>query len=1113
MLDSMKVILKISSSTLDSDDSDDSDDVLEYYGRWGRTELLDALSKYFNYRLYSRLPLAVRQAAVNGHGHFLKHVHSHEMVSSANNRSFFFGHNLLGDALANGHTHLISLILDELTQITVQTIPRWMAELHGIGPHPQMTNRKVDLDLELERQWLRTMLIRAISSDDLVTAGTVLAHCKGLTFDNDHTIPWTRMSLSMATLISGQKNKPLQLDGNSLYHMVKAVGDNSCPLTVDVACNLIKSLKPFKRAATISDLESKDNPLVEAAGFSLPLMDLINNTFKYQYFTGCLVNALQHDCLETINYTRRFVNSSSSQYYLEVVECFAKSSLESIKLVCGIEIKNVEPLCIAAVRNTQQVFDYMYKKYSSQLSTDSIQSIIDAACQHDKLYILKKLCTKHKMMPSLHVLQTLEPTALQSIKYIITHLIPSSSHRQRLINEIYSTAYRYGRTGVMMMCINLTKTCPSPLPALVSSHTQSPAAAVPSTSQTMDVAFHLVFRNRLLANKVFHDVGDILKRLNVGGGMVIKGGQLLSNGSLVEYIRFGATEWSIKGYSEVTTGNLPTPFNNKLINMAISKCDTRALEYLIKNNNMMLSNNHTDLEHMIRSLSSCQSPVWEQMLDQYINLSYDQCLTINGNLLHLIQHPSFLRKLFTRNIIIRSPSLNDFQSVAGQWLASNPFILDIIKMLHTCHQSDPILTYMHWDTIMRQAITVNQLQVVQYLASNVEYIIDELAIEMDFEAEALDSTKGEYLSLCGAAGHEDMVDLVFSIIPPFSVSDNFISIIYGTEAIRGNLKLDDVLAAGHLDVATFMLDTHPRSSPYYNEIVVTDIHQSIISIGLIERLLSCEDITCSFNRVMARAILANHWWRVDPEVGKLIAQYMHTNSLDIDIDDVCCILLAIGLPQSKVTFAMFEDFVNMLVDDDSLQEDREIIGATLMKVAAGKSMEAVRWSIRVASKRGDVQSTKFLVKKTLYRFDSSYRMRWKGPIMNVEVLDYLCDRGYIGTFEHDGQYLMELMEVACSKGHVETMRFLQTMINDDEQGWIWHSQKQLVPSLDSIDQAVLNNHYNVLHYLFGDPQSLLRTHMDPSHLVRILKQLRLKAWYNGCNHHIIKLCDNVIKQY
>ncbi|GAM19298.1 hypothetical protein SAMD00019534_024730 [Acytostelium subglobosum LB1] len=959
------------------------------------------------------------------------------------------------------------------------------------------------IDMDLVR--LRSTPLADILNDNIVSFASHSGHTMYLTFKM-----CTMMSKSMATFISSPRmdSNQFRFCKGSLYNMVRAVVHPGSNITADIVCQFIVNCD----LQTPSFLQKS---MKDACGYSAALMQLLKSHFNIDYIYGnCLATALENRCHETMSLIFNHTDPNKDYYNNRDVKAKAfdivsKATLPEVTFILDHmdNIRHNAEVCEwAACSPHMDVFEHVINLFTREQLCGALDRITERALSSnrvDNVRMLQRfferceLATARPLERPL-MLGTLHSMAKQNCYLTLEHYFNSTAytnqpiqHRLRTLHSILNVAYQHSTHRVIKLCTDHIQslTLNQSQQILVESTLHGQGHVVHQATSSMETAFHSVFKETKLGMMVMEQIGQVHKSLGINGKHLIKGSQLIDRHCLMDYIKYGATEWFLKSYSPSNVVH-----NSPLLDEALTRCDTRAVDVLMANPKCQLIR---ELSCFINDLS-CSHSDFDRIFDQYVMINaqtssaliYDQLVTSR------INHPTLLRKLIQSGINLPTIGLNNIDNAVNPndgWI-TKPWAVEMLELM-TQHKLLERLAHVE---LIGKSIELNLTHIVHFNLHNVQA----LSFISSYD-------RTDFIGRCCIYGVRiEHLDLLLT----------------GVTTTRSiNVLLPRVLQNGHLEVANFIIN-FTMSNPKIKEqpVNVDDIHHSIISIDLFNRLVALPNIKCRFNQVLGRAIKAgnkeiidkllgprpegtpiiqtNHIYALEQAalVGDLdsIRRIMNKPRIKLTIDDLGALIDRVGLLDSLVTEDVIIELAKNSLEDNTMQQIDKL--AMLMIKAASKSLTLIKLVVDTMSQsdknihkittkdfntavdacinRGDNESLEFMVKlaRTLCfkgKHNRSERVvesrRFHDYInlrsCNTSALNHLFDNGHVSVDDVKSEALTGLVDWACQEGKLDIMRVIHQRCTTPTQ-----LQRHL-PSMKAIHSASDNNHHNLLSYLFeGD---------------------------------------------
>ncbi|GAM28202.1 hypothetical protein SAMD00019534_113780 [Acytostelium subglobosum LB1] len=394
-----------------------------------------------------------------------------------------------------------------------------------------------------------------------------------------------------------------------------------------------------------------------------------------------------------------------------------------------------------------------------------------------------------------------------------------------------------------------------------------------STKSTTVRAFHLVFKDRRLGMIIMKTIGDVYRRFGVNDDQLIKGGELLANHSLVDYIKYGAIEWFLKSYYPVA--NI-YPDNTKLLTAALIRADTQVMDAPLANPSMNILHHEYDsiLQSIVEHHSHCHQDGWERSIDEMLTLNQMSKYKVDGLIFPKVNHPALMYKLITiskdvyptQHIKVMFKHWISDKEAFDRALGPGPLpSLESHVQPSTQYHVDPATCKFLMKDVMKSLL----MQCAENGKIDVfDHIIDRLEVLSFFDIRDFNLA----FRIAATNGHLDFVKRLHEIIVYHDAGPRYFHFY----------PISDVLKKGHEHVADFLLglpldnndgddydmdsdgddydmDSNDDEDDYDNYELsigpVIDIHPSILSIGLIQRLLALHQIRFNSSTLLAHAIL------------------------------------------------------------------------------------------------------------------------------------------------------------------------------------------------------------------------------------------------------------------
>ncbi|GAM26431.1 hypothetical protein SAMD00019534_096060 [Acytostelium subglobosum LB1] len=941
-------------------------------------------------------------------------------------------------------------------------------------------------------------LLKAILDDDLGAAEALIDKIDELDEDTCESMSTAMaMSLFRPRSISGR----LVLRGNTLNNMIKAIGRRGSSITGDIVCMMIDNCD------LPSPSHTKDS-LVKSASISLALMERIHNKFNVDYNGRCLAQALiRRRCNETLpTLLQQVVNDSDRDAIMMEANASLRSvTIEEFNMFASLlpSIASNPETCLWASKcDTVDVFAHLINKFTYQEMSNNrlLVRIVEEAYHLDKPEVIRCLELQyvgHDLPRPTHSMleEAVTANCLDILEYYFdissSFKSMSISHRLRTLHTVRYLGYIWGTTRVIKLCnerINMVK---SDTPTL--EHKPDVTTNITSSS-IMDVPFHQVFGDGILGPLIMRNVGEIYRSLGYGEDQLIKGSTLLSNHSLLQYIKYGATEWFLKSYSLVSDKFVDTQ-NDNLMSAAFERCDKRILDILLDNPNMTINSQPPWLpKDFVRSVSTCTHPDWEWILSEYLMI---KCLAstnlssfvIDGDIVSHIIHPLFIERLINIGITLTQIPYNPsyIKAVEQGWL-SKPWACEMFSLL------------LQWDLMEDRFMDALQPLVV----AHDQLEIFKLYLELEtpyFDPDAI-------IRECCQHGRVEMLNLLLSRLKGDSEYSMIMKRIDWIACLRlatecGSrplvAKLHDKLVEqqdnslyalsatklaldkDHFEMADYLLDILMSDQRYHGlTIMINKVTGSLSKHDeMMDRLKAHPNITLVLTDLKSQtSTLSKALADGDVDVARQIIAANPGSKLDIG--RLCRLMEFVGLPgPCKVTEADVFEFSKLITISP-----HDIFNNTIFQVAAQKSLSLLKLVVSLCTqpptsspspitmldssdikkaiescvKRGDTDSIEYLVDQARSHHLPSDIIPLE--ISNTTVLAYIMARGYrFVVSDTKSNALGRLVEWACLEGHVDVVRLVLGRCTTDEQ------QRRHMPSLSCIIQATERNQHQLIKQL------------------------------------------------
>ncbi|GAM19406.1 hypothetical protein SAMD00019534_025810 [Acytostelium subglobosum LB1] len=871
------------------------------------------------------------------------------------------------------------------------------------------------------------------------------------------------MSKSMATLIfSRQRTNKLRFGSKTLGNIVSAGALPGSNITVKLILDTID---------TRLYVEDNLRHVMESAScYSAALMQRLHSIHSVDYHNSdCLAKALENRCHEAMSliFKRQCIGEKIFYDHREArTQAFcivSKAPLSEVTFILehmsNIR-RNVEVCAWAASNPHPDVLEHVIGLFTGEQLSDGelVARILNEALTSNSIENVRIL-QRHFEQPQLHQteplvkpkLSVLHSMARQNCYLTLEHYLSSTTftsqpslHQLRTLHSILNVGYEHSTHRVIKLCSDLIQSLT--LNQSLTESTMNVPCNVHHATSLMETAFHSVFNDPKLGNMVMEQIGRVHKSLGIDSEYLIKGAQLIDKHCLMDYLKYGATEWFLKSFSPSNV-----VYDSPLLDEALVRCDTRAVDVLMANPKL-------ELIHDLRYFVSQTEPF--------------STLDFNETVMSEIKHPSFLRKLIQSGF---KPSAIDsamnFAKIARSddgWL-TKPWAVEMLELL-TQHE---LLSNKLHTQLLYKSIELKQSQILQFYIQSNQMPLSKLELE-----------KGNmFITMCCTYGVEiDHLEAALKGLPfkqlarlwdqyiNYAAENGHLAILqkilsYGSWCDRlASDKLfgllPKVLQNGYLDVANFIL-SFPQSKI---SVAINSIHHSIISIDLIDRLLTHPNVNCRFNRVLGSAVEAGNKEVINKLLGPLpanspiktfyryalqqaalvgdldsIRRIMVIGGVKLSVDDLGALVDRVGQPNSLVT----EDVIIELAKSNSVEPQVERFSTLLTKVASsslalvklvteGLSKDMiltadVNAAIEACINRGDNESLEIMIqlsktvclkgRPTERRVFSAFKLE----SFNSSALNHLFDHGHISVDDAKSEALTELVDWACEEGKLDIL--------------------------------------------------------------------------------------------
>ncbi|GAM28188.1 hypothetical protein SAMD00019534_113640 [Acytostelium subglobosum LB1] len=1058
------------------------------------------------------------------------------------------------------------------------------------------------------------------------------------------------MSQAMCTLFANQTHQTLSISHKDIYHTLKAIGRPGCQVTEAMALQFVKMYIFSCDPHYVQSLRDFKTPLltmaagVNSASFLKSMREMLKVGIDGRNLPQYLTAAISCGCAENIRSLCDHAHFARHRYLnnnMELIKLtLSTGSLATIKALieCVIDDHITKAHCVNAMDNTIEVFEYVFNKFGKHLD-----SFLDDACLKDKPEVFAIIKQSSIKLSLQHIHLAASSNSYKVLEFLLFTWLESPFNNQapklrlRTFQSILNLGYFLGHTRIIHMCNSIIKDIK--VDDKISLHQDVIMAEPSPTSSRMSTAFHQVFCDRRVGIIIMRMIGSIYRTtLGVKDEKLIKGKQLVESDTLLDYIKYGANDWFLKGYNSVA--NI-YPMSSRLPMYAFIYAESDILNTLLANTNMTFADDdqshETVLEAFIEQNARCKRPGWEQCID-LLMVNTSRCmLPIDEELISKIQHPALLSKML--NISDTTLPINDhIVKVFFSQTIVNPKAVDMAQLKrYTDLSSSPMNRLLH--TKLNNLKPKNDH--FQTLAISLFYQSGSDGDMETFERFIRGTPKMDEVLLIALVatfqtalkhGHIGMVKRIHEII---TSSEGVVL----HQTYRPLFLMAQPLLVGDMDSVNFLLalpiEDEPESDEdddYYDsdsedsddrvskQVDIMDINESILSLDLLKRLMLRPSVNTSFCYVMARAILkrdqdiinylehnfdqfqtdyryalgaassigdvataktilANHyhdclpplhvsiivleddeerpkalpalsdshfdeddndfikamnlgipnWARIDPAVGMLIAnQIERGGKLMIGISHMYQIIGSVSHPQSKMTEEVVHTIICKWISFRP-QAKKKSDMINIVQCAAYHSHSLIKLvhsvftkpiqrahfieALPQCAKRGDAQSIQFIIDVARAAPLTTRPKVDRDEIIpsNVESLKVLLDNGIISKTKTDWEsQILGFMNEACNGGQIKPIQSIDHLYNNPLAGNI----PQYVPSLRAITSAAMDNHYQVISFLFGEEsQSSVWRAMaqHPQHIIRLLKLLRFKAFKFG-HMKVIRWCTSRINQ-
>ncbi|GAM19428.1 hypothetical protein SAMD00019534_026030 [Acytostelium subglobosum LB1] len=469
-----------------------------------------------------------------------------------------------------------------------------------------------------------------------------------------------------------------------------------------------------------------------------------------------------------------------------------------------------------------------------------------------------------------------------------------NSYQLVTIQSIIEEAYVQGTHRIIKLCQEQTKlytpfdhSIPKPVDT-----------DIKMSDPQLESAIHSVFGNRKLIAIIMGHITNVHRSL---GANVIKGSQLLDRHCLFQYINYGAAEWFLK-YYKTTTFSSNLHINFSLLESALSKANVTATYALLRNPIMSLMCDKTPSLYFIYKVSACTEYNWRWAVELYTLITCRKvCPQLDKDILLHVHNPLFIQFIMKLNWTLK-PLANNPNNIAriNQIWLSEPYAVDMLVVL----DEHSLISHDLEIQLLIAAIELNITLVVKY------FVEDKSKVQL-IKEQAMDKAQTIIDTCCTQAleiGRMDIVDFIFN----------------------------------HMDTDPKYLATNHQIT-----IDIQAIHQSILSVELLERLIAHPKINWNFSSLMGVAIKSrnkaviewleqhidtNHTNHLKArlkacEVGDLdmLRKFMSNQSkmytkTKLGYNELCSLIKRVGIPDSTVTEETIIEFANKEARTKSLSK-------------------------------------------------------------------------------------------------------------------------------------------------------------------------------------------------
>ncbi|GAM19126.1 hypothetical protein SAMD00019534_023010 [Acytostelium subglobosum LB1] len=933
----------------------------------------------------------------------------------------------------------------------------------------------------------------SIRNNDLELANRLITQVRDIDVEL-----WMNMSESMIALITNQRAPPLRFFRSSITHMLDAFKSEQSNITEEHIHKFIDNTQFVEAENEYNGgTREKYTALTVAASISPSIMRHIQQSFKLEQFSqSVLLSALDSKNMDTL----AIILEQTPVSHIDWVgwRTITLAPLTFVKMVLENtpSLREYYRVIDWAFKNSLEVFHYVIELLPSknQYFVDNMISLINQAYTRNMpstLPTLYQRCRDNSIPIPKVPLGTLQTCSIQncykSLEYYFESTEFNSMTNSIKLSTLYNInhlAYIYGNIHIIRLCNSKIKHIRSKMHIV---HVDDAVVdRVIQTHPRMETAIHRVFSDKKICLLIMEHVGHVHNSLQIGDRHRIKGGKLLSSKSLLKYIKYGATEWFIKAYSKV-----PYPPNSELLISSFRWPNLTIIDTLLNSGSVFIDHYPLQLIDIMEALSSCAIPGWERILDQYLSLVNHQTSPVyemTSDDLQEFIHPSFIRRLLTLGFVLPRVNAGNFnqQSIVDAWL-TKPWALEMFILLREQSLIDQAVEkYLAIAAIKNNVPSIFKYYMDQCIHSAPSSILvadDDDDYEYDDDAtddEEMEEEGGLNVTLSREIEYElienclqpkrasEIKDLVLQYIPLIIIEDqgqlielfklasrigdmDLVVKLYGMiDHKKSGFSVYDGLAQALLgdtiNVVNFILSNATNVSTRYT---VNDISASLLSIGLIERLMAHRpQVVCDLSLVLTQAITVGN---------KVVIKYMMDNEHGVfkndyhiafaraikvgDMDSARWIMELSDLDIDHYISMIRPGLNNQIVKIDSQLTEDDIIECasvlysdtedhsdlyTLLISAAKRSHSLLATVIdeffselrllkmsnkqymspmEECIKRGDTQSIDYLV-----RICTEYGRHLPHEILPVEMTDpammeYILDKGYIKVSNKTNNYL------------------------------------------------------------------------------------------------------------